>query len=244
MSIDDILESNAPKHIAIIMDGNSRWAKGRGLPKIEGHRKGAEALRGLLKPCMDMGIECLSVYAFSQENWGRPADEVSDLMGLLDFYIRRETKTLIKHGIKLHVSGDLSKVKQSTRNALEGAVAQTAGGNKLILNICFSYGGRQELVNAMRIIAAQMMAKNPTIETIATEITEEIIASALYTAILPDPDLLIRTGGEHRISNFLLWQIAYTELYFTDILWPDFDEAALRIAINDFNSRERRYGKR
>ena len=225
-----------PKHIAIIMDGNARWAKANGVLKIEGHRKGAEALRELLKPCMELGIECLSVYAFSQENWGRPVDEVNDLMGLLDFYIKKETKTLIKYGIKLHISGDLEKLKPSTRHALQTAIQNTAGGTKLILNICFSYGSRQELVHACQKLIQAGLKPN--------EINEEMLAQQLYTATLPDPDLLIRTGGERRISNFLLWQIAYTELYFTDILWPDFNEAALQQAITDFNNRERRYGKR
>lgn len=223
------------QHIAIIMDGNARWAKAKGLPKLEGHRRGAEALRTTLEHCIKRGVKYLSVYAFSQENWGRPATEVSDLMGLLHHTITRETKTLIKHGIKLHLSGDAERIPTKTHAALMQAIADTSHGTNLTFNICFSYGSRQEIVRACNHLLA-MPRTSP--------ITEAELEEALYTATLPDPDLLIRTGGEKRISNFLLWQIAYTELYFTDILWPDFDGAALDEAITDFHQRERRYGKR
>lgn len=225
-----------PHHIAIIMDGNARWAAAKNLPKIEGHRQGAAALRNLLKPTIEMGIKVLSVYAFSHENWHRPQEEVNDLMGLLDFYLKRELKNLIKNGIKLHISGDLTRLQPNIRNSLEQAIKQSNNNDKLILNICFSYGARQELVHAMQNIKASGLQP--------TEIDESTISKYLYTSELPDPDLLIRTGGDMRVSNFLLWQIAYTELYFTNILWPDFDESALAAAINDFKNRERRYGKR
>jgi undecaprenyl diphosphate synthase len=218
------------------MDGNARWAAARGLPKLEGHRQGALTLRNLLKPLIAADVKVLSVYAFSHENWHRPEQEVSDLMGLLDFYLKREVKNLIKNGIKLQTSGDLSLVPTSTRNALEQAVKNSATNDKLTLNICFSYGARQELLNAIRLIKASDIASEA--------INEATLEQYLYTAGLPDPDLLIRTGGDMRVSNFLLWQIAYCELYFTDILWPDFNETALHAAINDFRTRERRYGKR
>lgn len=227
---------NTPNHIAIIMDGNARWAASRGLPKLEGHRQGALALRNLLKPLIEMDIKVLSVYAFSNENWQRPEQEVNDLMGLLDFYLKRELKTLIKNGIKLHISGDLTRLSPNMRSSIEKAISQSSNNDKLTLNICFSYGARQELMHAMQQIKASNIAPD--------EIDESTINQYLYTAELPDPDLLIRTGGDMRISNFLLWQIAYTELYFTNILWPDFDEAAITAAINDFKNRERRYGKR
>jgi undecaprenyl diphosphate synthase len=226
---------NTLQHIAIIMDGNARWAKARGLPKLEGHRRGADALRATLEHCIKRNVRYVSVYAFSQENWGRPATEVSDLMGLLHHTITRETKTLIKHGIRLHVSGDLTRLPPKTHDALMRAIADTKEGMNLTFNICFSYGSRQEIVQACNILL-NAERTHP--------ITEAELSSALYTAALPDPDLLIRTGGEQRISNFLLWQIAYTELYFTDILWPDFDGEALDSAIADFHQRERRYGKR
>lgn len=224
------------QHLAVIMDGNARWAKAHNLPKIEGHRKGAEALRKILKPCIEFGIKYLSVYAFSEENWERPANEVNDLMKLLDFYIKHETKSLIKNDIKLHISGDLSKLSDSSRHAVINAIDKTKNCKNLTLNVCFSYGARQEITQAYK----NMLSNNIQ----ANEVNENIIKQYLYTKNIPDPDFLIRTAGEKRISNFLLWQIAYTELYFTDILWPDFNEKHLQIAMNEFANRERRYGKR
>jgi undecaprenyl diphosphate synthase len=227
-----------PAHIAIIMDGNGRWAKKRHLPKIAGHRKGAEALRALLKPCHDMGVKHLTVYAFSSENWGRPADEVSDLMQLLKTYLSHEVPTLIENKVRLRIIGDKSKLSDDICSAISKAEAATALGEKLELIICLSYGARQELTCAMRALAKQVQAGTLLPEAI----TDELIQTHLHTNALPDPDLLIRTGGEQRLSNFLLWQSAYAELYFTDVLWPDFTPQHLREAILDFAGRERRFG--
>ncbi len=227
-----------PKHVAIIMDGNGRWAKKRHLPKIAGHRKGAEALRHLLRPCHEIGIKLLTVYAFSSENWGRPADEVFDLMQLLKTYLCHEVPTLIEHGVRLRIIGDTSKLSEDICAAIAKAEADTALGANLELVVCISYGARQELTHAMQRLAQQVRAGTLAPETI----TEELIRAHLHTCALPDPDLLIRTGGEQRLSNFLLWQSAYAELYFTDVLWPDFTPEHLRDAVADFAGRERRYG--
>jgi undecaprenyl diphosphate synthase len=228
------------KHIAIIMDGNARWAKAHRRPVGFGHKQGAEALRAILKPCVEHGIECLSVYAFSQENWSRPAEEVSELMTLLNLYLKREVPQLVEHGIRLHISGETSRLPAATQRAIEKALIATAGGEKLTLNICLSYGARQEITRACQAVAAKVARGELAVE----EIDEAQIAAQLDTASLPELDLLIRTGGDYRISNFLLWQSAYTELYFTDILWPDFDAIALARACEAFSARERRYGGR
>ena len=231
---------HVPTHVAIIMDGNARWAKARHRPVGFGHKQGAEALRAILKPCVDSGIRVLSVYAFSYENWLRPVEEISELMTLLNLYLKREVPILIEHGIRLHVSGDITRLPAATQKAVYTALNATASGERLILNICLSYGARQEITHACRVIAQRVAdgVLNPQ------DITEATISAALYTAALPDPDLLIRTGGDKRISNFLLWQSAYTELVFTDTLWPDFDAAALQSACGEFATRERRYGSR
>lgn len=228
----------APTHVAIIMDGNGRWAKKRLLPKIAGHRKGAEALRGLLKPCQDLGIQYLTVYAFSSENWARPADEVSDLMQLLKTYLSLEVPTLIENHVKLRILGDKSRLNDDICNAIDKAEHDTAHGSKVTLNICLSYGARQEMSFAMRSIAQRVQAG----ELRPEDITEATIQEHLFTRELPDPDLLIRTGGEQRLSNFLLWQSAYTEFYFSDVLWPDFTAQHLREACECFAGRDRRYG--
>lgn len=232
--------SVTPRHIALIMDGNARWASARKRPVAYGHRQGAEALKLILKPCADLGVECLSVYAFSEENWQRPEDEVSELMGLLDWYLKRELSSLLKHDIRLHISGDMSRLSPKLAGELAQASEQTRHGNALILNVCLSYGARQELAKVCRELASACQTGRMSPE----EIDSAAIDRHLYTSSLPEPDLLIRTGGEQRLSNFLLWQCAYAELYFTDVLWPDFDSQHLHEACEAFATRERRYGKR
>jgi undecaprenyl diphosphate synthase len=223
-----------PQHVAIIMDGNGRWAQQHGLPRTMGHKKGAEVLRKLLVPCKEMGIKFLTLYAFSSENWGRPAEEVSDLMGLLQYYIEKEIALLHQHHIRLRVIGDLSLVSKGMAQKIDKAMQETAQYTDLTLVIALSYGSRQEITHAVR---QMILAGIP-----AEKIDEGSITQHLYTKDTPDPDLLIRTGGEQRLSNFLLWQSAYTEFYFTPILWPDFDAAHLQTAVAEFVGRERRFG--
>ena len=229
-----------PRHVAIIMDGNARYARARRRPVAWGHKQGAEALRKLLKPASAMGIACLSVYAFSEENWARPEEEVSELMGLLDRYLTNEVPELIENGVKLYVSGNISRLAKSTQKAVARALEATERGTNLTLNICLNYGSRQEITRACRILAERCQKGEMRLE----DINPAALSHHLYTAALPELDLLIRTGGDMRISNFLLWQSAYTELYFTDILWPDFNETALKEALDAFTARERRYGGR
>jgi len=212
------------------MDGNGRWAKARGLPRVAGHRAGAEAARAVLRAAGEAGVECLTLYAFSSENWRRPAQEISDLTGLLRFYIQRELNTLHKEGIRLKIIGDHNAFEAETAKMVDKAVERTAGNTRMTLAIALNYGSRAELVQAARTAAA------------AGEIDEDSIDRALDTHDLPPLDLLIRTSGEQRLSNFLLWQAAYAELLFVDTLWPDFDGDALRAALADYARRERRYG--
>ena len=228
----------APQHVAIIMDGNGRWAKERGLPRVAGHKKGAEALRQLLVECRDLGIGYLTIYAFSSENWNRPQTEVNDLMQLLRFYLERELKTLNENGIRLKVIGDLSQVDASVRKQIEAAEKATAANGQFQLTVALSYGARGEMIHAMRDIAAKVQNGEISPENI----DEVTIASHLFTTGLPDPDLLIRTGGEQRLSNFLLWQSAYTELLFTPVYWPDFSPERFKEALDEYARRERRYG--
>ena len=229
---------HTPQHIAIIMDGNGRWAKERGQPRSAGHRKGAEALKALLGHCGAIGVRYLTLYAFSSENWNRPQDEVSDLMGLLGYYLEKQASLLIENQIRLRVIGDLSRVAPKLREQIEQMIARTAAHEKLHLTIALSYGSRQEITHA-----AQQLAQRVAEGTLKlSEITEASITNALYTHDLPDPDLLIRTGGEQRLSNFLLWQNAYAELYFTPTYWPDFTGDDLNNAIACYHGRERRYG--
>lgn len=231
-------QQQLPSHVAIIMDGNGRWAKARGLPRAAGHKKGAEALRELLGHCREIGLRYLTIYAFSSENWNRPQTEVSDLMQLLRFYLEHEVKALVKNGIRLKVIGDLSQVDAATRKQIEAAEAKTAAHDQFQLTVALSYGARNELVQAVQRIAAQVKAG----ELAADAINEDTISAHLYTTGLPDPDLLIRTGGEQRLSNFLLWQQAYTELFFTPVFWPDFSVEHLKQALDEYTKRERRYG--
>jgi undecaprenyl diphosphate synthase len=219
-----------PRHVAIIMDGNGRWAKARGLPRAAGHRAGAEAARRVLRAAGEAGVQCLTLYAFSSENWRRPAQEISDLTGLLRFYIQRELNSLHKEGIRLKVLGDHRAFEADVAAMVDRAVAKTASNSRMTLAIALNYGARAELVRAARTAAE------------AGEIDEAAIERALDTHDLPPLDLLIRTSGEQRLSNFLLWQAAYAELLFTDTLWPDFGAEALNEALADYARRERRYG--
>jgi undecaprenyl diphosphate synthase len=220
-----------PRHVAIIMDGNGRWAKARGLPRAAGHRQGAEAARKVLRAAGEAGVECLTLYAFSSENWRRPAEEIGDLMGLLRLYIANELDSLHREGVRIKIIGDYKAFQPDIVKLLEASVAKTAGNTRMTLAVALNYGGRSELVRATRRLAEQAAAG-------------EIAPEALDTAELPPLDLLIRTSGEYRLSNFLLWQSAYAELLFVDTLWPDFDGAALRSAIADYSGRERRFGGR
>ncbi|HEX7889833.1 MAG TPA: polyprenyl diphosphate synthase [Ramlibacter sp.] len=221
-----------PHHIAIVMDGNGRWATRRYLPRVAGHKKGVDALRNCVRHCGDVGVKVLTVFAFSSENWNRPPEEVSGLMELLAVALAREVPQLQSEGVRIHFVGDRSGLSEKVRNGLAHAEAVTAANQRLVLNICFNYGGRWDIAQAAARLAARGEA-----------ITELSLNRAMALAHVPDPDLVIRTGGEMRISNFLLWQGAYSELYFTDKLWPEFDAAALDAAIADYAKRERRFGR-
>jgi undecaprenyl diphosphate synthase len=227
-----------PRHVAIIMDGNGRWARGRGRPRTMGHRAGVDAVRRTIEAAGELGIEYLTLYGFSTENWKRPESEVSDLMGLLRLFLKRELSTLHKNGVKIRIIGDRSRFADDIRELLAKAEAQTRDNTLLNLTIALSYGARAEITQAVRDIAAKVAAG----ELSADEITEDLVEQSLSTAGMPDPDLLIRTSGEQRISNFLLWQSAYTEFVFEDVLWPDFDRSHLEKAIDNFAGRERRFG--
>ncbi|HEX8669762.1 MAG TPA: isoprenyl transferase [Allosphingosinicella sp.] len=231
---------SVPRHVAIIMDGNGRWAAARGLPRAAGHRQGAEAARKVLRAAGEAGVQCLTLYAFSSENWRRPAGEISDLMGLLTFYISRELDSLHREGIRLKILGDHKAFPPDVAKLVDKAVERTAGNARMTLAIALNYGARAELVNAARRIAARVGAG----EIAADTVDEALIDAHLDTASLPPLDLLIRTSGECRLSNFLLWQAAYAELLFVDTLWPDFDGDALRDALGQYASRERRFGGR
>ena len=227
-----------PRHVAIIMDGNGRWAKARGLPRSAGHRAGAEAARNALRAAGEAGVECLTLYAFSSENWRRPATEINDLTGLLKFYIKNELDALHKEGIRLRILGDPSAFESEVANMVQKAVEKTAGNDRMTLAIALNYGARTELVRATERIAARVQRG----EMEPGQIDESCIEAELDTAGLPPLDLLIRTSGEHRLSNFLLWQAAYSELLFVDTMWPDFDGETMRSALAEYARRERRYG--
>jgi undecaprenyl diphosphate synthase len=230
-----------PAHIAIIMDGNGRWAKQQGIARVRGHKQGAEAIRVLLEACKTRPhIKYITLYAFSTENWNRPKDEVSDLMELLRHYIRHEAKTMHKEGVRLRFIGDRAALSKDIQKELADVEAMTAANTALTLVIALSYGSRQELANAMKRIGQKIADGSLKPDAV----TEQMISEHLDTSDIPDPDLLIRTGGDERLSNFLLWQSAYTELYFTEVLWPDFSGAHLDKAIECFSQRERRFGAR
>lgn len=232
-------EEKLPRHVAIIMDGNGRWAKARHLPRVAGHKKGATALQKTIEACIKAGIPYLTLYAFSSENWQRPPGEVDDLMNLLRGYLESELEKLHQEGIRLQIIGNLDRLEQDIRTRLQHALDLTSGNSRLTLTVALSYGGREEIVQAAQALAQQVQQRvlQPG------HIEETALRQALYAPALPDPDLLIRTGGEQRISNFLLWQSAYTELYFTPTLWPDFSAKDFRKALEDYGQRERRYGR-
>ena len=227
-----VLPARVPRHIAIVMDGNGRWANRRFMPRLAGHHQGVDALRRCVQACLDRDVSVLTVFAFSSENWDRPAEEVSGLMSLMVSVLAKEVVKLKANGAQLHFVGNLSALSDKVRNGLLEAEKETASNRKLVLNICFNYGGRWDIAQAAQKLVAA-----------GAPITEKSLDRAMALAHSPDPDLLIRTGGEFRISNFLLWQAAYSELVFSDKLWPEFDEAALDEAIAIYNGRERRFGK-
>ena len=229
-----------PRHVAIIMDGNGRWAQQRGLPRVAGHKAGAEAVRRAMQCAVDLGVEVLTLYAFSSENWRRSREEIADLTGLMRFYLERELATLDKEGVRLRLIGDYSAFGPDLVARLERAVAHTAKNQRLTLVVALNYGSRAEIAAAARALAVKAAAG--TLDP--RDIDEQAIAAGLQTEGLPDLDLLIRTSGEIRLSNFLLWQAAYSELLFVDTLWPDFDEQAFADAIADYAARERRFGGR
>lgn len=221
-----------PRHVAIVMDGNGRWARQRMMPRLAGHRQGLEKLREVVRWSMEAGVAVLTVFAFSSENWQRPTDEVSGLMGLLAKALDREVPELSRAGVKLCFPGDREALAPALRRSLEAAEAQTAANEALVLNVCFNYGGRWDIVQAARSLAQR-----------GEPITEASLSAALALAHVPDPDLVIRTGREQRLSNFLIWQMAYSELYFSDALWPAFSREAFQQALSDFARRQRRFGR-
>jgi undecaprenyl diphosphate synthase len=225
-----------PRHIAIIMDGNGRWAAKRGLPRISGHRAGVEAVRRVVEACAHLKIEVLTLYAFSAENWRRPEEEIEALWSLLREYLAREEKTLMENNILLHAIGRIEELPGKVKEGIKMTMAKTANNTGLKLFIALNYGGRGEIVDAVRKLCQLMREKK------IEKVDEELISSLLYTKDIPDPDILIRTSGELRVSNFLLWQIAYTEFWVTETLWPDFTKKELFAAIHDYQKRERRYG--
>ena len=228
-----------PRHIAIIMDGNGRWAKARGLPRIAGHREGVNSVREITRACGELGIEALTLYTFSSENWRRPRPEVDALMRLLVTTIRHEVRELMANNVRLRVLGHLNEMPSVAQREMESAIEQTAGNDGLSLNLALSYGGRREILDAVKKIAAQVAAG----EIGPEGITSDLFASQLYTDGLDDPELLIRTSGEARLSNFLLWQTAYTELVITDTPWPAFRRPELQAALEEYKRRERRFGR-
>ena len=224
-----------PRHIAIVMDGNRRWARGHHLPVIAGHRQGVETIRRTVRAARDRGVEYVTLYSFSTENWKRDPDEVGGLMTLLEETIRRETPTLVEDGVRLRIIGRLHELSDGVRRAIDEAAAATGAGKNGTMTIAFNYGGRAEIVDAVRRLVADGVP--------ADEVEEETIAARLYAPEHPDPDLLIRTGGELRVSNFLLWEVAYAEMWATDVLWPDFGVDDLDAALASYARRERRYGR-
>jgi undecaprenyl diphosphate synthase len=241
---DDLLpriqaHGSVPAHIAVIMDGNGRWAKGRALPRPLGHHAGMRAVREVIQGCLDADVGVLSLFAFSQENWQRPAGEIDALMSLLEEYIAREVDNLRDKRVSVRILGDLERLAPGARQAVDRVMAETANGTELALNLCISYSSRAEIARAARQLAEEAAAGRLD----PAEIDEDAVARRLYTAPWPDPDLLIRTSGEMRISNFLLWQLAYAELYVTPVLWPDFTRRHLFEAILEFQRRDRRFGR-
>jgi len=233
-----IIKEKLPRHIAVIMDGNGRWAKKNMLKRGMGHEKGAESVRTVVKTCRELGIQYLTLYAFSVENWQRPKSEIRALISLLKIYLRSELDEMKKTDIRLFTIGDTEKLPQTVRDLLYRAMEETSGNSGMVLNLALSYGGRDEIIRAVKGLLRDTKATDIDEKAI----TKDLFSRYLYTSDIPDPDLLIRTSGEYRLSNFLLWQMAYTELYFTDVLWPDFSKEDLIEAIVDYQHRERRFG--
>lgn len=228
------------QHVAIIMDGNGRWAKSRRLPKFAGHKKGADAVRGVVEACCDLDIEYLTLYAFSSENWNRSPEEVKDLMGLLKIYLTKEIDELHRKNIRINFIGSRNRLSDNIISLIDMAEEKTKNNDKLRLTLALNYGGQEEIVNAARIIADQVKQGNLEVENI----DEKLFSTHLYTGDIPEPDLIIRTSGEQRLSNFMLWQAAYAEFVFQDVFWPDFTREQLCSAIDEYHKRDRRYGAR
>ena len=237
--LTDITSQKLPKHVAIIMDGNGRWAKQQGKPRVFGHKNGVKSVQEIVEAAAEIGINTLTLYTFSTENWNRPKQEVDVLMGLLVRSLKKELKTLIKNNIKLQTIGKIDQLPEKVIAELKEVIEKTKNNTRLTLNLALNYGAREEIVNAIKIISKKVVNNELSI----AEIDENIINNHLYTVTLPDVDFLIRTSGEKRISNFLLWQIAYAEFYFTDVLWPDFRKEHFFQAIKEYQQRERRFGK-
>lgn len=233
-----IIKEKLPRHIAIIMDGNGRWAKKNLLSRIMGHKKGAESVRLVVKTCRELGIQYLTLYAFSIENWQRPENEVRALSSLLEEYLRLELQEMKRTNIKLIAIGDTGRLPKTVRDVLSDVMKRTSENRGMVLNLALSYGARDEIVDAVK----RLLRDSKSMDIDEDAITKDFFSGYLHTSNIPDPDLLIRTSGEHRLSNFLLWQLAYTELYFTDVLWPDFSRDDLIKAIIDYQRRERRFG--
>ena len=240
MSVPEPLDpSFIPHHVAIIMDGNGRWAKSQLKPRLYGHKEGVKSVRAVVECAAKCGVKVLTLYAFSTENWKRPNDEVGGLMGLLRNYLQQELSRMLQNNIRLTCIGDIEELPRDVREVLDSTMLKTEGNDSLTLNLALSYGGRAELIRGIRKIATEVKSGDCSVN----EIDEKLIDSHLYTAGLPDPDLLIRTGGEARLSNFLLWQASYAEIYFTDVMWPEFREKEFIQAIYEFQGRERRFGR-
>ncbi len=229
-----------PEHVAIIMDGNGRWAKRKGLSRIRGHRKGADTVRKIVTFSREIGIRWLTLYAFSEENWKRPSSEVQGLMTLLNRFLKNELKEMQKNGIQLRTIGRTERLPKSTRQILQDTIEKTSSNSNMTLTLALSYGGRQEILDAVLMIVSQIQENKISV----SDITEKLVSNSLYTSGMPDPDLLIRTSGEYRVSNFLLWQISYSEIYITQTLWPDFGENEYKKALRDYQMRDRRFGAR
>jgi undecaprenyl diphosphate synthase len=234
----EIDQNNLPRHIAIIMDGNGRWAKQHAMGRIRGHKKGAQAVRTTVTACRELGISYLTLFTFSSENWGRPSDEINALMSLMEDYLDQEASTMQKQEIKLTTIGDIDRLYSPVQKKLLDVKKLTEHNDKMVLNLALSYGGRDEMIAAVK----KMISDHADGKLKMDDINQDLVSRYLYTGGMPDPDLLIRTSGEYRISNFLLWQLAYAELYFTDVLWPDFKKDDLFRAIAVYESRERRFG--
>jgi undecaprenyl diphosphate synthase len=238
MNMPKIESDKLPRHVAIIMDGNGRWARKRTLNRVRGHEEGVESVRVIVRTSRNLGIKWLTLYAFSEENWRRSKKEVDSLMMLLKRFLKRELKEMLTNGIRFQAIGNTGKFPEEIRSLIDETVKRTAGNSEMTLSLALSYGGRQEIYRAVRKIAEKVRSGDVHPE----EVTEELISDSLYTAGMPDPDLLIRTSGECRVSNFLLWQIAYTEIYITPVLWPDFRKEEYLLALEDFQKRNRRFG--